>query len=81
MSITQEQYNAAVLEVTSGPAWDVVKQGFANDIYQSQASALDAENWGAVCELRGFARGIAYVMRIRETIKVAMDQEAANANL
>jgi hypothetical protein len=77
--MTQEDFNQAVLAVTSGPDWDVVKQGLANDIYQVQAGALDAKSWDAVCEARGFAAGLAYISNLRETTMQAM--EIANANV
>lgn len=79
--ITQAEFNEAVLEVTGGPNWDVVKKGLANDIYQTQASALDAADWGQVCELRGFARGIAYMMNLREAVKAQIVAEVDNAAL
>lgn len=77
--MTQDDFNAAVLNVTSGPDWDVVKQGLANDIYQVQAGSLDAKSWEAVCEARGFAAGLAYISNLRETTLMAMD--AANADV
>ena len=69
--MTQDQFNDAVLDVTGGPNWDIVKKGLANDIYNTQAQALDAKSWEEVCELRGFAKGLAFVMRLRETIQAA----------
>lgn len=71
--ITQEQYNDAVLSCTGGPEWDIVKQGFANDIYQTQCQALEAKDWGEVCENRGFARGLAYAMNLREVVETSMN--------
>ena len=64
--MTQDDFNNAVLAVTAGPDWDVVKQGLSNDIYQVQAGALDAKSWEQVCEARGFAQGLAYIINIRE---------------
>ena len=77
--MTQEEFNNAVLNVTGGPDWDIVKQGLANDIYQVQAGALDAKSWEAVCEARGFAAGLAYISSLREQTLMAM--EAANADV
>ena len=80
--LTQEKFNAAVLEVTSGPNWDIVKQGLANDIYNTQASVFDtAEDWGQFMEFKGFARGLAYVMNIRTIVEQTIKIEADNANL
>jgi len=81
MEVTQEEFNDAVLHVTGGPEWDIVKQGLSNDIYQAQAGALDAKTWERVNELRGFAQGLAYVINIRENTLTAIEQEERNAAL
>ena len=72
--ITQDQFNEAVLDVTGGPSWDIVKKGLANDIYATQAGSLEAQTWEQVCEARGFAKGLAFVMNLRESTKEAMRQ-------
>jgi hypothetical protein len=72
--VTPEQFNEAVLDVTGGPSWDVFKKGLESDIYNIQAQALTAERWEEVCELRGFAKGLAFIMNIRENTKQAMVQ-------
>lgn len=79
--MTQEEFNQAVLAVTGGPDWDIVKQGLANDIYQVQSGALDAKTWEAVCEARGFAAGLAYIINLRETTLMAMETADANVQL
>lgn len=76
--MTQDQFNEAVLNVTGGQDWAIVQQGLANDIYQIQAGALDAKNWDAVCEARGFAAGLAYISALRETTLMAMEQQNAD---
>ena len=81
MIITQEQFNDAVLDVTGGPNWDIIKQGLSNDIYQVQASTLDANSWEAVCEAKGFAQGLAYLINLRENTIRAMDVEKSNADV
>ena len=77
--ISQEQFNTAVLNVTSGQDWDIVKKGLESDIYNTQANAFTAANWGAVCELKGFANGLAYCMRLREVVINAMEQAREDA--
>lgn len=76
MNVTQDQFNEAVLAVTGGPDWDIVKQGLSNDIYQIQAGSLDANSWDEVLEGRGFARGLAYLINIREMTIQSMKAEA-----
>lgn len=78
---TQEQFNMAVLNVTAGPDWDIVKKGLANDVYQVQAGALDAESWEQVCESRGFAQGLAYMINLRENTLRVIEVETDNANV
>lgn len=77
--MTQDDFNNAVLAITAGPDWDVVKQGLSNDIYQVQSSALDAKDWASVCEARGFAQGLAYIINLREN--TIQQMEVADANL
>lgn len=77
--ITQEKFNEAVLDVTGGPNWDIVKLGLSNDIYQAQAQALDAGSWEEVCRLRGFAQGLAYVMNLREVVTTSIREGESNA--
>lgn len=79
--ITQEQFNQAVLTVTAGPDWDIIKQGLSNDIYQVQAGALDAKTWEDVCEAKGFAGGLAYMINLRENTLQVMATEETNAEL
>ena len=81
MDITQDKFNEAVLSVTAGPAWDIVKQGLANDIYQLQAGALEAKTWEAVKEARGFAAGLAYIVNLRENTILAIKHGASNAEV
>lgn len=80
--ITQEQFDDAVLALTGDPNWDIITQGLANDIYQTQASVFDsAHDWGQVMELKGFARGLAYVVNLRNNVVLTLKTEAANAKL
>lgn len=78
--IDQEALERAILDRLSGPNWDLIKQGLAAEIYSSQAGALDASSWEKVNELRGFAKGIYYVMNLRETTLHGMNErEKSNA--
>jgi hypothetical protein len=77
----QDEWMEAILTVTGGTDWDVVKKWLATEIYTKQAESLEAENWDVLCENRGFAQGLAYIMNIRETVIAIKAQEVANANL
>lgn len=81
MDITQDEFNEAVLAVTSGPAWDIVKKGLSNDIYQLQAGALEANSWEAVKEARGFAAGLGYIINLRENTIIAIQQGVSDAEV
>ena len=70
--MTQDDFNEAVLHCTGGPEWEIVKRGLANDIYQAQAQALEATSWDHVCELKGFAKGLAFIINLRESTLLAM---------
>lgn len=72
--ITQDQYNEAILEVTGSPQWRIVTRGLENDIYNIQARALEANSWEEVVEMRGFAKGLAFIIGLRDNTKQAMDQ-------
>jgi len=77
MSITQDQFDAAILEVTGGPNWDIVKEGLRAEIYQTQANVFTKNDWGEVQRSRGFAEGIAYCMNLRElTIQARAQSDA-----
>lgn len=82
--VTQEQFDEAVLTLTGTPEWDIIVQGLANDIYHTQCQALDAADWGAVKELKGFASGLSYVINLRSTtitVQSNLKDEAPNADL
>ncbi len=75
---TPEQLDDAVLSITGRPEWAVIVKGLQNDIYHSQASALDAPNWDTVCELRGFAKGLAFVINLRDTVEGMAEVKKSN---
>jgi hypothetical protein len=58
-----------------------VKEGLQNDIYQIQAGSLDASSWDKVCENRGFAKGLQYIINLRENTLRAEEIEQTNATL
>ena len=78
--MTDNEYFEAVLTCTGHPEWDIVKKGLANDIYQLQASALDAPSWEEVNRLKGLAQGLAFAMNLREMVLMQIDEQK-NASL
>lgn len=73
----QNVLDEAVISFFSGPEWETIKKGLEHDIYNIQASMLDVNSWDEVNQLKGFCRGIAYVINLRDSIKAARDSENA----
>lgn len=77
--VSDERIIEAILSVTSGPDWDVFKHALAQEIFALQGTSLDAESWDEIKEARGFARGLAFVINIRETTLALLEmQKEAN---
>lgn len=73
--MTQDDFNDAVLTCTGHEKeWNLVKKGLANDIYAAQAQSLDAKNWDQVCELKGYAKALAFIIGLRENTLQAKAQ-------
>lgn len=79
--ITQEQVDDAVLALTGLPEWNILQQALNHEIYQCQASSLDVNTWEEVCALRGYAKGLAFVINLRDMVTKSKEQESANATL
>jgi hypothetical protein len=78
--MTDEEWEEAVLACTSpGDQWKIVQKGLSNEIYNAQANALDAADWGKVCELRGFAQGLAFMIGLRDNVKLRKQQRQTEA--
>lgn len=80
--ITQEQYEDAVLMITGRPEWNDFALGLIEEIKLSQQNVFTKDNWDAVCEEKGFCRGLAYVITLREqVIKVRQERTAQDADV
>ena len=76
----QDRLNEAVLTITGGVDWEIFAQGLHNDIYHVQANILEAPSWDEVCEARGFCKGLAYVISMRDSTLLAMQQAEEDKN-
>lgn len=76
-----EAWEDAVLTITSGQAWETVRDGLTNEIYACQAAALEQHSWDKVCELRGYAQGLAFILNLRENTILAKKQREAEAKV
>jgi len=82
MSKETEKYNEAMITLTSYPEWELFVKELANEIYQTQANALeDSKDWGDLCEKRGVCKGLARVLNLRDDTKFNMQVEVDNADL
>jgi len=73
--MNRAEYIEAVLEVTSGEAWEKVRIGLKEDIRNVEVQELSAD-LKDVKELRGFRRALIYVQDLRELAKLEKTQNA-----
>jgi hypothetical protein len=79
--ISQDKLDDAILSITGHPDWAIIQTALTNEIYQCQATSLDVKTWEEVCALRGYARGLAFVINLRDMTIMAKEQEAQDAAL
>ena len=68
--MTRAEYIDAVLQVTGGEAWEIIRQGLADDIKNIEVQELSSDEWSEVKELRGFRRALIYVRDMRNLAKL-----------
>ncbi len=73
---TRSKYIDAVMDVTSGEAWEIVKESLEGEIRDLQVRALGAKTWEDVCELRGQAQAYIVIYNMRENAKLEKTQDA-----
>jgi hypothetical protein len=73
--MNRAEYIDAVLEVTGGEAWELVKEGIKTDIRNVEVQELEAP-LEDVMELRGFRRALIYVHDLRELAKLEKANDA-----
>lgn len=73
--MTRQEYIEAVLEVTGGPAWELVREGLADDIKNIEVQELSAP-LDEIKELRGFRRALTYVRDMRNLAKLEEKHDA-----
>ncbi|MEE8114323.1 MAG: hypothetical protein V3T23_08200 [Nitrososphaerales archaeon] len=74
--MTRTEYINAVLEVTGGQSWELVREGLADDIKNIEVQELQSEEWGEVKELRGFRRALIYIRDMRNLAKLEAKHDA-----
>jgi len=78
MDRANKKYYEAMITLTSYPEWSEWCEEIAKEIYQIQANALESKDYGDLCERKGFAKGLAYVINLREDTIRAQEIEAGN---
>ena len=79
-AIDPQALEDAILLVTGSPEWETIQRGLFNEIQSSQMSVFNLPTWEDVCEEKGFARGLYYVITLREQF-IAAKKQAESANL
>lgn len=81
MQRTDEKFFEDMIALTGYPEWSELVKDLESQIYHTQANSLEAKTWEEVNEARGFARGLAYIVNLRDTIKQAQKVVHDNATL
>lgn len=58
-----------ILQLTAYPEWGMLVKELESIIYHTQSNALEAASWEKVQEDKGFAKGLAYIVNLRDTAK------------
>ncbi len=71
--MTDTKFAEDMITLTAYPEWHELVKDLKNTIYHVQSNALEAKSWDKLCEERGFARGLAYMVNLREDMKKYKD--------
>ena len=69
MNMDDQKHYDGIMDLTSTPEWKAVVEEAEKLVYNVQADALEANSWDDVCENRGFCRGLAFFINLRENTK------------
>ena len=78
MDRANSKYYEQIIQLTAYPEWGELVKELEKMIYNIQANSLEAPSWDVVCESRGFAKGLAYLVNLREDTKKQMQIEVDN---
>ncbi len=82
MERANKKYYESMITLTAYPEFAEWAAEIEKEIYQIQANALEAKDYGDLCERKGFAQGLAYVINLREdTLKAQQIEEANDADV
>lgn len=79
MKAHDRAYFDAMITLTAYPEWKILLEELKKEIYHSQANCLEnASTWDAVCVEKGWVKGLAYVINLRDNTKTAMETHDAD---
>jgi hypothetical protein len=79
MERANSKYYEKIIQLTAYPEWKDLVVELEKEIYQLQSNALDeATDFPDLCERRGFAKGLAYLVNLRADTELAMRVEGSN---
>ena len=65
-----DQYFENIMVLTGTPEFRVLVAELERMVYTLQANAFEAPSWDRVQEDKGFAKGLAYIINLRENSKL-----------
>jgi len=75
------KYFEDIMILTGTPEFKVLVEELKRMVYELQANSFDADSWDQVLEDRGYAKGLAYMINLRENSKLEKKVEQTNAAL
>lgn len=60
--------------LTALDEWNELAEDLKRQVYHLQASALESGTWEQVCEARGFAKGLAYVISLKDQAQTLLEE-------
>lgn len=68
-----------MITLTAYPEWEELVNDLKKMIYTEQADGFElAKDFPNLCERRGFAKGLAYIVNLRDTVKKIDEVEHAD---
>jgi hypothetical protein len=68
--MAEDKYFDDMMTLTGTPEFEVLVEELERMVYEIQANALEAPSWERVQEDKGFAKGLTYIINLREHTKL-----------
>ena len=64
-----------MISLTANREWEDLVEELKKEIYHQQSNVFDnAQNWDQVCFLKGWCAALAYIINLRDTTKLQLEQ-------